>query len=961
MDETKRRALTRRKFLKVMGAAGLAAGCSPPAGPRKRVPYLDPPEDIIPGMPLFYRTVCRECPSGCGVTARTREGRVVKLEGNPDDPIGRGALCARGQAAVQDVYAPARLRAPMKHAANGQPSAVSWDDAIAEVAAAIGKAPPDRMRLLTRSEPGAAGALQREFLAALRVPPDRRVVLEPFDLAPLRAAGDVLFGRPELPTYDLAGARTVVSFGADFLETWLSPVELARSFAQGRGRVGPERTRLVWIGPRLCLTGVSSDEWLPARSGSELWVALGLLRWLCDPSNGVRGLPVESGPLFARLSSFDLEEASRRSGIEPALLSRLGAELDRRRPSAVLGPGVASTSSRGTELAVAIQLINAVLGNVGRTVLYGLDPREDPPSPLSSVRALVEDMAAGRVDVLLLHHADPVGALPPRSGAAAAISRVPLVVSFSGSADATTRLAHLVLPDHHPLESFGDVTPRRGIVALAQPVMTPLWETRSASQTLLDLWGKLPAPIAQPPAGDFRSYVQSRLAKLLPGLTGDPLAAAQRAAQQRGGLYSEVAPAAVELRIPPPELFAAEPPPPAGEGALYLVPYAAVLRQGDVALETSWLREIPDPLTTLSWTDWIELAPATARRFGVAEGDLLAVTTPAGVAELPACVFPGLREDTLGIPLGGPAALELLPLAFDERSGGFAWISSRATVRKVGRRVTLPRLRAKPYQEGREIVRVVTAAAPGIPRPPEATPMYTPPRFRARRWAMAIDLDRCTGCQACVVACYAENNVPVVGATAMTEGRSMAWLRLEHFYAGEGGKLRVNLLLMLCQHCTSAPCEPVCPVYATYHNPEGLNTQVYNRCVGTRYCSNNCPYKVRVFNWSDPTFPAPLGLQLNPDVTVRSKGVMEKCTFCAQRIRAAELEAETAGRALADGEVVTACAQTCPTGAIVFGDANDPGSRVSRLAREARGYHVLEDVNTGSAITYLARIRQDET
>jgi len=273
----------------------------------------------------------------------------------------------------------------------------------------------------------------------------------------------------------------------------------------------------------------------------------------------------------------------------------------------------------------------------------------------------------------------------------------------------------------------------------------------------------------------------------------------------------------------------------------------------------------------------------------------------------------------------------------------------------------LPILEGSPYQHGREIVRTVSSKAPALRRPDLSHLMYREPEHPEHRWGMAIDLDRCTGCQACVVACFAENNVPVMGPEAASQGRYMGWIRLERYLGDEpGGELEVNLLPMLCQQCTNAPCEPVCPVYATYHTAEGLNAQVYNRCVGTRYCSNNCPYKVRTFNWRDAQFPKPLQMQLNPDVTVRSKGVMEKCTFCVQRIRFAENQARDEGRPVKDGEIVPACAQTCPSQAIAFGDLHDPGSRVSRLESEKRGFGALEELNTRPAITYLARVREKE-
>ena len=952
--------ISRRKFLTIAGVASVAVGCSAPAPRQKLVPYVEPPTDGIPGTPLFYRTVCRECPAGCGVTARTREGRAVKLEGSPDDPIGSGAICARGQAAIQGLYAPDRYTGPARRERGGALAAVSWDQAIGAVAAAIGasreRSGAPRVRILTRPEPGGAGILQRAFMDRLGAPAGSRIVTEPHDPAALRHAGEVLFDRAELPAIDLGAVRHVVSFGAEFLETWLSPVEQTRQFAAGRGTFADERRRLTWIAPRLSLTGASADRWLAARAVGDVWVALGLLHWLCDPASAVDGLAAEAPQIFARLAWLDRHEVEARSGIGWEAIAALGSDLAQARPSAVLGPGVSSAGPSGSQLAIAIQLINHLLGNIGRSVLYGLDPLEDRPAPFAALTALVDEMNAGRVDVLFVHHADPVGAFPAPLAFEKALAHVPLIVSFASRPDRTTAHAHLVLPDHHTLESFGDVTPRRGVVQFAQPVMTPYLDTRSASQSLIDVAARLSFPGPALPTEDVAGYFLARVDALAPGASADQ----RDDLRARGGLRDPAPPASVTLRVPRSDLLRPPvQPAEAGGKALDLLTFPTVLRFDGRSSGTPWLDEVPDPISSVSWVTWAELSPRAAARYGLATGDTVTITTPSGAVDLPLRIFEGLHDDAIAIPLGGAEPLALLPADVDPSSGALIWQGTRATVGVSRARLPLPLLAGTPRPKGREIVRTASDPRAPLERPAPPGRMYPLPEHPDHRWGMAIDLDRCTGCSACAVACYAENNVPVTGIEGALAGRNMGWLRVEHSIDAEAnGGPEANLLVMLCQQCSNAPCETVCPTLATFHTAEGLNAQVYNRCVGTRYCSNNCPYKARTFNWFDPVFAAPLDWQLNPDVTVRSKGVMEKCTFCVQRIRAVEGVAEGEGRPPRDGEVVPACAQSCPAEAIVFGDLNDPTSRVSQAARGPRGYGVLEELNTLPAVTYLARVRE---
>jgi Fe-S-cluster-containing dehydrogenase component/anaerobic selenocysteine-containing dehydrogenase len=890
----------RRFFLKIVSATGAAAACSPSHAPEKLVPLLNPPENMVPGKPLFYRTVCRACMAGCGVTARAREGRVVKLEGNPEDPISGGALCARGQAELQTLYAPGRLRGPLVRKGSALVAA-SWTDALAQLGEALGKLRGGPgLRLLSRCEPGTAGAAQKAFAAKLGA---RRVVYEPRDLYALRAVNAQLFGSPELPVLNLSRARSVVSFGADFLETWLSPVEQARAFMGARS--GPGRPLLTWVGPRLSMSGANADSWLRARPGDEARVAIELLRWIVDPANKVAGLQPESAAIRAALPRPDPPE-----GISPAQIASLGRELSSRGPSALL-PGEGDPA-----LAAAVQLLNCVLGNIGKTVLLGLGSDEDAPSPIEETQALIEEARRGEVKALFIHRADPLGQYPVSARVEEALRRIPLIVAFGERLDATARLADFVLPDHHALEAFGDLEPRKGVRQLQQPALAPLWDTRLSSQVMLDLAG----------SGDFRELSKTR--------TGST-----RETQERGTIVTQVAPAVRALRMDAiPALLRTAP----GVAGLQLFSFATPLANADPDAP-GWLREIPDALTGVSWSSWAELSEAAAASLGVKAGDLLSLHTKDGQAELPAVVNAALHDGALAVPRDAP---ELRALG-----------SGAVQVARSGKAFSLP-LTGRASQEGRPLARTTHDQEHDHDHPHEKSGTLAPPHeHKKHRWAMAIDLDKCTGCQACVVACYAENNIPVVGPQAARDGRMMAWLRIQRSF--ETGKApdqtRIAVLPSLCQQCDSAPCETVCPVYATYHTAEGLNAQVYNRCIGTRYCANNCPYDARVFNWSDHVFEEPLQMQLNPDVSARTKGVMEKCTFCVQRIRAGEYAARDDGREVRDGEIQPACVQTCPAQALTFGDAKDPSSRVVAGQKDGRAYRLLEEVNTLPAIAYLSR------
>src|SRR5574341_7103 len=993
--------LNRRRFLKVLGVAGggsvVATACGSPS-PEKLIPYLIPVEDQVPGVATWYATTCRECPAGCGVHARVREGRAVKLEGNPEHPINRGKLCARGQAALQGLYNPDRVRGPMARNASGGFDPISWEDAVTRVGERLGAASGAQVWCVTGNEAGTFDRLITEWLGALGS--SGRVVYEPFGYEALRHATREVFGTDELPWYDFAAARYVLSFGADFLETWASPIEYTRGFVASHAFANGTMGKFVHVEPRMSLTAQNADDCIAPAPGTEGVLALAMAHVIGRDRLGRP--PADVARLRPVLQGYSPEAAAERCGVSAETIIRLAREFAAG-PSVAVAGGTGAQHADAHATAAAVHLLNYVAGNVGRTVMFGVGPNPATGSRYQRLVELTQAMQDGRVAVLLVHGANPAYASPAGLGFGAAMSQVPFKISFSRFLDETAMPADLILPDHDPLEQWNDFEPRAGVNLLQQPVMQPVFDTRQTGDILLDLARRMGGRMAQRfTAATYKDYLQDAWRRLHQQRgSRDPFEAFWTAALMRGGVWSE--PRARGASLAAGATRVAVNPPAAAEGRLTLVVYPSSVLYDGRAANRPWLQELPDPVSKLGWTTWLEVHPDTAQELGITDGDIVEVTSDVGSGRAMAFVYPGIRRDVVALPLGqghtafgryarnrGANGYQLLP-AEPTAFGGVRHYAA-VTVRATGEHEKLASRAGNVRQLDRGIAQAVALAAmvtegfephheahaaPIPERVEEVLDQWQEEQYRDwkergsyagehPRWGMAIDLSRCTGCSACVTACYAENNLPTVGKELMQRGREMSWIRIERYFEGaeDGHPLEVRTVPMLCQQCGNAPCEPVCPVFAAYHTPDGLNGQVYNRCVGTRYCSNNCPYKVRYFNWfdyqnpEDPAFswPEPLHWQLNPDVTVRSKGVMEKCTFCVQRIRGRSEERRVRGAPLRDGEIVTACQQSCPADAIVFGDLNDPGSRVSALAVDGRGYHVLEELNTRPAITYLARV-----
>jgi molybdopterin-containing oxidoreductase family iron-sulfur binding subunit len=940
--------VTRRQFLTLLGAslalAGVAGCSSQPAPEETIVPPARQPEGTLPGKPRYYATAMTLAGVATGLLVKSNEGRPTKVEGNPDHPASLGATDVFAQASVLGLYDPDRSQAVTYL---GRPRA--FDEALVALRAELAKQRERGgagLRVLTGNvtSPTLAELLNGDHAGTLRrdFPEAKWYRHEPAHSDNIHEGARLAFGRPADTIYHFENAAVVVSLDADFLGCGPGHLRYVREFMTRR-RARP-MNRLYAVETMPSSTGAVADNRLPLRPGE-----------------------IES---FARALAAELrvENVRTRSEKWQKWITAVAADLRKNAGKCVI---VAGDTQPPIVHALA-HAINLKLENGGKTVSY-IDPIEARPADhRTELRDLVGEMKAGRVEMLLVLGVNPVFTAAADLEFEKHLQTVPFRVHLGLYQDETAVQCHWHIPEAHYLEAWGDARAYDGTVTIMQPLIAPLYHGRSA----LELLAALLRSTEYPGYELVRDYWREHWPK-----NGDRFERAWEKALHDGVIHGSQFERRASLTLQKGWAEQQESRS-GGEMEIAFRPDPTIY-DGRFA-NNGWLQELPKPVSKLTWDNAAFVSPATAQKLGLTETfgrngrehgqaivDVVELSYDGRTVEAPAWILPGHADDCVTVTFGygrtraGRVGNNTGFDAYRLRTSTAPWFASGVRVRKTGRTYTLACTQMHHAMQGRDPVRTGEVekrehSAENADSRLHPLALYEPPKTPApNRWGMAIDLAACTGCSACVVACQAENNSPVVGKTEVTRGREMHWLRIDRYYKGGPDNPETYFQPVPCMQCENAPCELVCPVAATAHSADGLNDMVYNRCVGTRYCSNNCPYKVRRFNflaYADFVTES-LKLGRNPDVTVRSRGVMEKCTYCVQRIRTAQIVAEIAGRELADGDVVTACQAACPANAILFGDLNDPKSKVVAAKADARNYSLLEELNTKPRTTYLTAMR----
>ncbi len=938
-------ASSRRDFLKAMGfsvaAAAVVASCKRPID--KAIPYLVKPEEVTPGMANYYASTFYESNEYCSVLVKVRDGRPIKIEGNNLSPISQQGTSARVQASVLNLYDDARFKTPLKRG-----NAVSWQEADEYISKKIPQLKEENKKLVLLTQTIISPSTKKiieQFLTANQN--TQWLQYDAVSASGILTANQASFGKAFVPDYHFEKAKVIVSFGADFLGTWISPVEYTKAYSAGRKLLNKndEMSRHYQFESGMTLTGSNADVRFPIKPSEEGVILATLYSKLLKAKNGAT--------IATPASPVDL------NGLLEDLLENEGQSL-------------VVSGSNDTNIQLLVNAINNLLGNYGSTI--NLDqPLKTYQGIDSEFETFITELTGGKIGGVLCWGVNPVYNHPAGETIQKAIEGLELSVSFADRNDETTDACHWVCPEPHFLEAWNDAEPKTGVFSLSQPTISKLFDSRQAQESLAK-WSGTETPnhyefvktnwqenffILQSNISEARTFWNDVLQK---------------------GVF-EIEPEPASMTYSDKGLINAVSAFKSASNGVEIAFYQSVALSDGSAANNPWLQELPDPVAKVSWDNFAAVPVKWAEENGLQNESVITIN---GI-ELPVFVQPGQAPGTISVALGYGRTIagkvgdgvgkNMFAQTVIENGSKKLWIAG-ADVQPTTKTFELAISQTHHSMEGRPIVRetnfdkwqIDPTAGNELKEEHDehSVSLYPAPEFKGHHWGMAVDLSSCIGCSNCSVACQAENNIQVIGKEQVRNRRIMHWIRIDRYYTNDAENPDVYHQPVMCQHCDNAPCENVCPVSATPHSDEGLNQMAYNRCVGTKYCVNNCPYKVRRFNWFqyvqndkfDFASNSDLGrMVLNPDVTVRSRGVVEKCSFCVQRIQEKKADAKLAGRKIDDGEIQPACVQSCPADALVFGDLNDKNSKISKHFANERNYHLLEELHTLPSVGYLTKVR----
>jgi len=960
--------VSRRTFLALLAssAALAATGCADYRDKGAIIPYNKKPEEVTIGNPNYYASTCTSCTNACGILIKTREGRPIKVDGNPEHPVNKGKICAIGQASIMNLYEPNRLKEPMFRAGSGNLTPLNWKELDVKINNELAKF--------------AAAGKEIAVISHTVTSPTAKLLFEDFtkkvstakfysyeltnDLNKVNAFKKS-FGKDGLPVIKWNDAKIILSLESDFLGKEGNFIEAQRLFAEKRNVMDKsgEFNKLYTVEGGLSLTGANSDYRIILKTDAIEEFAYALINALNENKSA-------------------LDELVKKHNLKKEVLNELVEDLKKNRKESFVVAG--NKLPESTQ--IAVNKLNDILG----TEIYSKESFASPVIPLSTkeeLDGLINKINSGGVGAVIHFDTNPIFHFSSDYKYADALKKVEMVITFAETINETTEVSNYVLPINHNFESWGDHKPRTGILSTQQPVIAPLYNTRQKEAILLNWISDKPEEFAE---NIYMNYVKTNWEKSVYSAVGSKSDFKNfwvNSVHDGVVSYKENFDSSFSFKN---ESFANTPVLKSGAGISVLLNKSSFIGDGRFA-NNGWLQELPNPISKVVWDNYAAVSPATAKELGVDYNDLIDVTVNGKTLTLPAFIQPSMANNVVTIDLGygrkhgGPiaegAGFNSITL-ISKNSNLSDWLYSDGKITKASGKyeiittqehypidderyndIHLKReiIREGFYEEYKENPKFLKEES-GDVKLFNIVPSYD---YVTNKWAMSIDLNRCNGCNYCVAACNVENNIPVVGKEQVGKNREMMWMRIDRYYSGKSEDARVSFQPMLCQHCDNAPCENVCPVAATNHSPDGLNQMAYNRCVGTRYCSNNCPYKVRRFNYfnfrdnlADGYYEKEsLSLLHNPEVTVRSRGVMEKCSFCIQRIMDERQHATEQGRELNGDNVKTACQEACPTNAIVFGDLTKKDSEIVKHRNHELGYHVLEEINVRPNVTYIAKLR----